>query len=485
MTRYGGASATLERGGLGNSRTRPVMPSSNGGTEASHVAQSSQAEFASMPKATRWVVAGAIFLSISKFHGYFPILATIRATLILSVIAILMLFGTLESWRPTDLGKHWIPKLIGLIVVIAIVSIPSGIYPGQSFETFNEMLSRTVLLAVMVWASARTREGTRFMAQTITLACVGAAFLAFVKGRTDSAGRLAGGYAYDPNDIALIAVVGIPLCIWWVIDQRNKFRGAMLLAFPLFLRLIVKSQSRGGFLALLAVTGGFLLLGMGKSHPSVRRAGIIIGTFIALSIPLLPGTYLDQMRTITDQEDYNRTSPRGRIEVWTRGMGYATDYPLLGVGLGNFGTAEGRLSAISQERAARRQGWKWGAAHNSFVQIAAELGLIAGSAFVILILGSIAALVQLHRKRRDHADLLPPLLALSILGFAVAGFFLSWAYYDLTYALLALAAAVLMLPAQAEPPSLAQAQVKDHRRPRLGRGNPIVAEPSAVMRARK
>lgn len=432
----------LERGGLA---ARPMRSTQPIATQA--VAVGSLPRALELPQITRWVVAAAIFLSVSKFQGFFPILATIRAPLLLSATAFIMLLGTTAAWRPSELLSHWIPRVIGLIVVIAILGIPFGIYPGQSFRFFNEAYSRTVVLSVMVWASARTQGGVRFMTKTIAASCLGAAFLAFVLGRTDSSGRLAGGFAYDPNDIALIAVIAIPLFIWWAIEERGLLRWLLLLTLPLFLHLIIKTQSRGGFLGLLAVTAGFLLLGFGGLHPAVRKASITVGLLVGLSIPFFPASYLDQMRTITAEDDYNRTSPRGRKQVWERGMGYAKANPFLGVGIGNFGTAEGRLAEVGQDRAARNIGWKWGAAHNSFVQVAAEMGLIAGSAYVILILGSITALIRFHRKDRHRKSpaLLPPFLALSLVGFTVSGFFLSWGYYDLPYAMIALTVSILTL----------------------------------------
>lgn len=439
--------AVLERGGLATAGMRrgprPVAHPTTS-TPAPLPSVEHQA-FAAMPNITRWFVAGAIFITISRIHGFFPILATIKATLLLSAMGIIMLFGTMESWRPGDLGKHWIPKLSGLLLVIAIVGVPFGIYPGQSLSTIIDLFARALLLGVMVWASARTPEGTRFMTKTIAAAIVTAAGLALLLGRRDSSGRLSGGYTYDANDIALVAVVGIPLCVWWLLDKANRLRGAVLAATPLLIYLVIQTKSRGGFLALVAVLGAILILGLRGKNRQFRQASGAIALLVALFVPILPGGYLETMRTINDKDDYNRTSPTGRIETWKRGMGYALSRPLTGIGIGNFMTAEGTLTAIAEERAAKAKGWKWSTAHNSFILAAAELGLIGGVAFVLLVVGSITSLLRLGRGSGDGTEnLLPAFLGISLLGFGVAGFFLSWTYYDLTWALFGLAAAVLM-----------------------------------------
>lgn len=444
--RMGRQSAVMERGGLA---ARPVWGPRQTArvpwAKAPEPALRDAHEFVAMPNITRWFVSGAIFIAVSRVHGFFPILAILRAPLVLSVLGMLMLFGTMDSWRPGDLAKHWIPRLAGLILLIAILGTPFGIYPGQSFGELTQGFTKSLMFMVMVWASARTPSGARFMVKTLASATVVASAMALSVGQRDSSGRLAGGYTYDANDIALVAVVGIPLCIWWLLDKTNRFRGAVLAATPLLLYLVVQSKSRGGFLALVAVLGAILVLGLRGKNRQFRQASGMIAVLVALSIPLLPGGYLDTMRTINDKDDYNRTSPTGRIETWKRGMGYAFSHPLTGVGIGNFKTAEGTLSAIGRERASETRGWKWSTAHNSFVLAAAELGLIGGAAFVILVVGSIVALLRLGRSNGDGTEnLLPPLLGISILGFAVAGYFLSWTYYDLTWALFGLAAAVLM-----------------------------------------
>lgn len=391
---------------------------------------------------TRWAVAGAVFLAISKFHEYIGILATIRAPMLMSVVALVMLLSDVRRWRPADLGKHWIPKVLGVFVLIAFGSIPFGIYPGQSLKTFNEVLSRTLLLALMVWGVARTPKGALFMTRVFTITIITAALLALKLGRQDVTGRLAGGYAYDPNDIALLGVTGIPLVIWWVLDRRNRFRWAFLAAVPLLLQVIVRSQSRGGFLGLLAMTAGFLLIGLGPVDKRVKKAGVVVGLLLVMAIPFFPASYLTQMKTITADDDYNQTSISGRKKIWKRGVGYALERPLFGVGLGNFNSAEGR-SEDSQDQAAIGRGFKWGTAHNSYVQVLAETGFFGGACFVAALIGSIIALVRMHR-RGSHRDMLPPFLALSMTGFAASAFFLSWGYFDLTYALIGLACAILM-----------------------------------------
>lgn len=397
------------------------------------------------PAYARWAVALAVWLCVSKFHGYLPILITIKAPLLTSMFGLFCVFACARDWRPGDLTRHWIPRAILVIVIAALGGIPTGIYPGNSLTFFLNGLLRTLLLATAVFAIARTPAGAAFMARTVAVSCLTAAALALILGRQDSAGRLMGAFAYDPNDLALIGAVGIPLVVWWWIDKRNRLRTPVLLiGLPLLLNVILKSDSRGGFLAMIGVVLGFIFLGLGKMDRRVKKAGLIVGLGIVAAAPFFPARFYDRLATINDENDYNRTSPRGRKQVWMRGIGYALEYPIFGVGIANFNSAEGRLSAIGRERAERKQGWKWSAAHSSYVQALAEMGFTGGPAFIVLVVGSTAGLITLHRRRRT-SDPLPPFLALALLAFAIAGAFLSWAYYDLPYVLFALACATLMM----------------------------------------
>jgi O-antigen ligase len=130
------------------------------------------------------------------------------------------------------------------------------------------------------------------------------------------------------------------------------------------------------------------------------------------------------------------TSSEGRWQLWERGIGYMVQRPVFGVGVGGFPTAEGRLSAASREAQAHGRGQKWSQPHNSFVEVGAELG-VPGLLFFVAMLWTAA------RGLRQAAD---PGLAVALVAamgaFAVGGFFLSLAYKEMLYTLLALCVAL-------------------------------------------
>jgi O-antigen ligase len=397
---------------------------------------------------TMWIAASAVFLAISRMHQYLTILAKLSAPAVLSVLALALLFADTERWRPGDLKRDWIFKGIMVIAVIAAVGFPFGIYPGNAFRFFLNAYSRTLLLALACWAIARAPGGARFLAQTLAVSGVATAMLALVIGRHDSAGRLSGAFTYDPNDFALICVVTVPFVLWWFVDQANRFRWAALSTLAPLLYAIMLTGSRSGFLGLAAVLLGSVVVGMRRGTPQpMKRLGRWVLVLSLAAVPVLPGDYVERIKSITSGEDYNETGEAGRIAIWKRGMGYAFHYPIFGVGLDNFATAEGRLSSMARD-ATRMRGVKWSAAHNSFVQLFAELGLIAGAVFIFLFLRIIATLLRWTRYRGrapPEVEMLAPFVGLSFVGFVVDGFFLAFAYYDILYVMFALAAGLLLM----------------------------------------
>ena len=385
-------------------------------------------------------VALFLFLSISRFHMHLKILATLRVPLLLGGIGLLLSLASTEYWKPRELFGHYVMKGVVLIFAIGIIGIPFSIYGSRSLEFLRQDFLTTVLAGVMAGVVSRTPSGARAMIKTIALGAIVACMLAVALGRHDNEGRLTGGYMYDPNDIALVANIAIPLVVWWALSPRERFGKITLAAIPLFIYVIIRSDSRGGFLALCATAVGFMVLGFRNVAPRLKVVSWLLPAALLVGIPFMPSSYLDRIRSIWAEDDYNVTSYSGRKNLWRRGMYYAFTHPLTGVGLENFRTAEGRDLA---REATPGRGIKWSAPHNSWVQIFAELGLIAGTVFSLLFIVAPYKLIRAYR-RNVSTDLIAPMLGITIITFVVAAFFLSWGYYDLTYILLALSANVLM-----------------------------------------
>src|SRR5260370_2376066 len=185
--------------------------------------------------------------------------------------------------------------------------------------------------------------------------------------------RLGHLYNYDANDFATLIATAMPLGLYFVLgDRRPLVRGLAAAGLVVLAIGEIRSGSRGGFLALLAVAA-FVLFRFTTIPARSRVAGLAV--ILAVVFVTASDRYWEQMQTVLNpHEDYNATSETGRVKIWERGIGYIEANPVLGLGAGNFPVAEGTISPM-----ARRQeystGVRWGAAHNGCVQIGAELRL--------------------------------------------------------------------------------------------------------------
>jgi O-antigen ligase len=206
----------------------------------------------------------------------------------------------------------------------------------------------------------------------------------------------------------------------------------------------VEAGSRGGLIA-LGVVVAFVLVRY-TAIPLHWRLSVTALIAVML-IATASNRYWEEMGTIMSDKDYNRTHEYGRLQIWSRGIGYMLENPLLGLGPGNFQVAEGTLSDMS-ERQQFGIGVRWNAPHNSFVQVGAELGIPGLILFVAIIASALASLRRSAKNERALTDAgesrphLTPALTAALLGFVFGSFFLSLAYAEMLYTLLALSIAL-------------------------------------------
>jgi O-antigen ligase len=260
--------------------------------------------------------------------------------------------------------------------------------------------------------------------------------------------RLGKLYYYDANDFATFAVAAMPLGVYLARRARSWLgRGLPVIGLIVISAAFVRSGSRGGFLALIA-TALFIVWSLRAISVAKRIAAVAVVAVVV--VVAASDRYWSAMGSILSDSDYNKTAESGRLQIWQRGVGYVVHQPIFGVGLDNFQAAEGQLSAL----ASRQQygvGVRWNAPHDTFLQVAAELGIPGLVFFVLMIVG---AFRDLHPRRYPMLDPtrrppVPPALKqalrASLLGFIVGSLFLSLAYTALLYTLIGLAIAISKL----------------------------------------
>jgi O-antigen ligase len=289
------------------------------------------------------------------------------------------------------------------------------------------------------------RRTLRFCATALVVGVAADALLVASGSGVNSEGRAMLGGGYDPNDTAALLVATIPIAL--VIGGRRGILGRVFFGAIAFLALaaLVKTGSRGGLLGLVAMFVALIAVSRGRQRMNVIAFAVGGGL-------LFGGLAKDQLgerfRTVlTVNADYNMSEEDGRIEVWKRGLGYMMSNPVLGVGFDNFPIAEGTLSSKAQD-ASRRRGIRFTAAHNAFVQIGAELGVIGLAAFVTMIVTAAVGCWRVARDTSPEAD--PDDVAwaraafVAIFGLTVSAIFLSLAYHAMLACVITLCTGVIV-----------------------------------------
>ncbi len=395
-------------------------------------------------------VAVYIATAVGRIHQLFPVLLPLKLAFLSAVLAIGLLLLQQSGQRSVGLLRspttaYW----LGLLVWGAL-SVIGALNQGLAFQTWTGLV-QIVVMGLVIAASVRdVRDIERL---TLVYFSVTVVYTAVVLSRFQlgadigaDSWRLGRLYYYDANDLATLITTAMPMGLYFVLTQRRPLLRVLAAAGLAVLAVgVIRSGSRGGFLALLAVTA-FVLLRF-TTVPARARAGALIVILVVAAITA-NDRYWTQMQTIVHpDQDYNATSEAGRLKIWTRGLGYMAEYPVLGVGIGNFPTAEGTISPLArlQERGI---GVRWGAAHNSFVQVGAELGVPGLLLFVGVIATAFRSLRRVAAQRSragratDEVGRLAQSLMAALVGFVVGAVFLSLGYTDLLGALVAFTVAL-------------------------------------------
>lgn len=328
--------------------------------------------------------------------------------------------------------------LVGALLVLATASIPFSLWPGQSARLLIDVLFKValafLLVSHLVDTPARLRRITDVLVAAGVYLAVGAIY-AFAAGQLGSyagrAGGIVGGMFKDPNDLALTLVIMIALAGFRIVASRNAAARLLLAgAVALMLAGVFVTFSRGGLVALLAAAGVGVLR-LARHGRGIAVAGLA-GLALAAAL-LVPEGYSERATSIVTRED--RTgSIEARLTTLRYGVEIVLENPVPGVGLGAFRIAEG----------AKHGGiGKWNEAHNTFLQVGAELGWAGLAVYVALAACALANARAAARRAAGEPRVAAMAhgLETALVGFLVGAMFLSQAYTWHFYILLALTVA--------------------------------------------
>ncbi|WP_272701652.1 O-antigen ligase family protein [Desulfovibrio sp. Fe33] len=393
----------------------------------------------------------AIYLLMLVFVGNLPAFSSIFAFrglgFIAAAVGVIAMAVSQQRQSFADMFRD-VPvfKFILGLMAMVFLSVPMSVWVGGAFS-----MAKTYLYTIAFFFSlvvlAKGENGLRVLLNSGLLVF---ALLAFGLVMNHGQGRaMIEGSLYDSNDVAYVLLSFMPLLFYYLHSLRIpvvKWIGYfVILTGVLGLGL---TESRGGVLAFVVVF--LVFLRFEKVSFKLILSGALIG-LIALNF--LPGAFWERMATLTDlSSDYNMQSEFGRMAIWEHGLDMFYSNLLTGVGVGQFSAGSGMSGAVFMT------------AHNSVIQIAAELGLIGLVCYLVMVLYPLRTLKKRIKdpamKVRPHYPLYKGLY-ISFVGQFCGSQFISAGYFKSLYYLLAVYVVIVLIDVAYDEESAAET-VEEH-----------------------
>ena len=330
--------------------------------------------------------------------------------------------------RLTNLFTREAFLLLMLLAVLAIVC-DSALYnqedAWEKFHDYWKIFLMTLLTACLITSGARLRMMAWVVALSIGALGFKGGFLGALRGA-----RLQGpgGFLLDNNDFALALNMAFPMLYYLALTEKEKLHKWIFGLTAFFTAVaVVLTHSRGGFLGLVAVAF-FLALKSRRKTLAIFSLIFLVLFGVAL-IPFISPEYFDRIKTIEDFSEDGAV--KGRFNAWRTCWRIGMDRPFTGVGPRNLDNQK-TFDHYAPNPLNRH------VAHNIYFQTLSDGGFPLLVPFVLLLLFTYLSL----RRLRKRTPKLPEnqwfinychMFEVSLMAFAVSGFFLSRNDFDLYY----------------------------------------------------
>ena len=351
------------------------------------------------------------YLKISKsFLGVFPDFTMIKLLGLIGLgWVVLELVGGRERLRLFE--ERQTRAFFVFLSIVTFASIASG----AGLTSLTRLLSIVFFLPLTLTA-VRTEGNLRLALKASALIMI-LTFPYAYRQVIRFGGRLGVGF-YEPNYLALALLLLLPLPFVFARQESTGWKRKLWMAgMGVLLLELVLTGSRGAFLGLLVIL--LLLAFRLMKRPMLALGGMACLLLMIFAFPTNLGHRLLASSIDTDIQDTGiRVSNETRFRVLDAGLRMIQANPLTGVGLGNF-----KPSALAYGAEVDK------IAHNTYLELAAELGLPALAAFLWLLHVTFASLRRAGRLavsagRHDLAEL-ATVIRTGLAGYLVSAAFLS------------------------------------------------------------
>lgn len=320
--------------------------------------------------------------------------ATGALALGLTLFAVVM-SGRVRRWHPLHVSALLFVMWSGIgVLILHIDDIP------KKFYTFIMLFA----VAWMIWelAPSRGRQVGLLLAYLFGAYVAALDTLLLFASQAGSLRRFAAGGA-DPNSHAMTLALALPIA-WYMATThpRPLLRLVCRGYLPVALFAVALTGSRGGLITSMV---GLLIIPLTMTNMSPGRmvaAIAILAISGALAVTYVPDTLVE--RFASTGESVQSLSFGGRFKLWTAGMHAWNEKPLMGYGTSAF------KSAVYAELGDLTQ-----VAHNSFVSILVEEGLIGLLLYLGMLVAAFLSVLRLRGLERRFALVLLTTLFFTLL----------------------------------------------------------------------
>ncbi len=306
-----------------------------------------------------WLILSFLFLSLVSLWGGLDWTKGIRKVLYLfSIVPVYFVVADLarnEKFRAKTVKVIWASGVLAAITGLVQFVLPFVLGLEATLKIWKK-------LAVFFLGSSFGK-----------LVAANPSWLVNVSGKTWM--RAFGVFA-DPHifsffvSLCFFAGLGLLFC------EKNNLLKIMYLAGSLLMVLAIGfSFSRGAYLGVVAGTLFFLALLLKRKN--VLGKAVIAGTVVLVAVLIIYQRAIFQR--LVSAFNFKEGSNVERLQNWRQAADMVRGYPLSGVGLGNYSA---HVDPTAGERSSIY-------AHNLFLDIAAETGILNGIVFLILLAAGI------------------------------------------------------------------------------------------------
>jgi O-antigen ligase len=319
---------------------------------------------------------------------------------------------------------------LGLWIAFAT---PFSSWRGSSFSLLTAYWRTNLIMFFAVAGIALTWRECRMFMQSMFWGAVLILFASrlYADGtRFDYREGMQFGSIANPNDLAGHLLFALPFVLWVVLNSRKvvlRLFGVGVMAFGL--KLVLGTASRGALVGLAVAVLLFFWRGSGRQRMSLLLLGplvvMVVSSFVSPEALRRIVTFSSSDASAEELEATQSSS--AREYTLKKSFEYMFEFPIFGVGPGQFASYEGRNNQVIGTHG------YWHETHNSYTQVASECGLPGGLLLiggVISTLGLLTRTLKMVKGRGDCRDIHNAALSAlaSAGGFFAAATFLNFGY---------------------------------------------------------